>query len=94
MRTFVNNSWIIVVVILITFVMGFVITISEPDLQVLAQQVPSIPNLTLIIAVAIGVAVFFVLAVLRMLFKIQLSYLLLAFYIIIFALTPFVNIVS
>lgn len=87
----ITKSKNVLVVILITFVMGFVITISEPDLQVLAQQVPSIPNLTLIIAVAIGVAVFFVLAVLRMLFKIQLSYLLLAFYIVIFALTPFVS---
>ena len=87
----ITKSKNIFVVILITFVMGFIITISEPDLQVLAQQVPSIPNLTLIIAVAIGVAVFLVLAVLRMLFGIQLSYLLVAFYVVIFGLTPFVS---
>ena len=81
----------IFLVILITFIMGLVITISEPDLQVLAQQVPSIPNMTLIIAVAIGVAAFLVLAVLRMLFRIPLAYLLVGFYIIIFGLTPFVS---
>ncbi len=87
----ITKSKNIFVIILITFIMGFVITISEPDLQVLAQQVPSIPNLTLIIAVAIGVAVFLVFAILRMLFSIQLSYLLVAFYAVIFALTPFVS---
>jgi len=78
------------IMILISFIMGFVITISEPDLQVLAQQVPSIPNLVLILAVALGVAVFLVFAILRMLFGIPLSYLLVAFYLIIFGITPFV----
>ena len=70
--------------------MGFVITISEPDLQVLAQQVPSIPNLVLILAVAAGVASFLVVAILRMLLGVPLSYLLVVFYLIIFGLTPFV----
>ena len=74
----------------ISFIMGFVITISEPDLQVLAEQVPSVPNLTLILAVALGVAIFLVFAVLRMLFSIALSRLLVVFYAIIFALTLFV----
>ena len=78
------------IMVFISFVMGMVITISEPDLQVLAQQVPSIPNLTLILAVAIGVGAFLILAVLRMLLGIPLSYILLAFYGIIFVLTLFV----
>ena len=77
-------------IILISFIMGFIITISEPDLQVLAQQVPSIPNLVLILAVALGVGIFLVIALLRMLFGIPLSYLLLLFYGIIFVLTFFV----
>jgi len=76
--------------VLISFIMGMVITISEPDLQVLAQQVPSIPNMTLILAVALGVGIFLVVAILRMLIGIPLSYLLLAFYAIIFIITPFV----
>lgn len=78
------------IIILTSFIMGFVITISEPDLQVLAQQVPSIPNLTLIVTVAVGVGVFLVIAFLRMLLGIPLSYLLILFYVIIFVLTPLV----
>ncbi len=80
----------IFLIILISFIMGFIITISEPDLQVLAQQVPSIPNLVLILAVALGVGIFLVIALLRMLFGIPLSYLLVLFYGIIFVLTFFV----
>ena len=88
--TIMTKSKKVIVIILISFIMGFVITISEPDLQVLAEQVPSIPNLTLILAVAFGVGIFLVIALLRMLFGIPLSYLLVFFYIVIFALTPFV----
>ncbi len=88
--TTMTKSKNIFIMILISFIMGFIITISEPDLQVLAQQVPSVPNLTLILAVALGVAVFLVVAILRMLFGIPLSYLLVFFYLIVFALTPFV----
>ena len=80
----------IFIVILISFIMGFIITISEPDLQVLAQQVPSIPNLVLILAVALGVGIFLVVALFRMLFGIPLSTLLLFFYGIVFILTIFV----
>ena len=76
--------------IAISFIMGFVITVSEPDLQVLAQQVPSIPNMTLILAVAAGVGVFLVFAILRMLFGIALPKMLVVFYVIIFALTSLV----
>ena len=73
-------------VVIITFIMGFIITISEPDLQVLAQQIPSIPNMTLILAVALGVGIFLVVAILRMLFGVPLSYLLLFFYALVFFL--------
>jgi hypothetical protein len=38
--------------------LGFMITISEPDLQVLANQVQSIPNSVLIMSVSGGVAFF------------------------------------
>lgn len=48
------------VFITLGFILGFVITISEPDLQVLAGQVPSIPNMTLILYVAVGVGIFLV----------------------------------
>lgn len=88
--TIITKSKKLILVVLITFIMGFVITISEPDLQVLAQQVPSVPNLVLILAVALGVAVFLVFAVLRMLLGIPLSRLLLVFYAIVFPLAFFV----
>ena len=75
------------VLILVCFVMGVIITIAEPDLQVLANQVPSIPNETLIWTVALGVGAFLVLAVLRILFKLRLSLLLFILYIAVFLLS-------
>lgn len=73
-------------VLFLCFLLGFVITISEPDLQVLAEQVPSIPNHILILAVACGVGFFLVIAMLRMLFAKALPPLLFLFYIVIFLL--------
>ena len=77
-------------IILLAFVLGFVITISEPDLQVLAAQVPAIPNRVLIFSVAAGVGVFLVFALLRMLFSIALPPLLVCFYALAFVLAFFV----
>lgn len=78
------------VILGIGFLLGFLITISEPDLQVLANQVPSIPNRTLILSVAAGVGLFLVFAFLRMLIGISLPKLLVLFYGMIFLLTVFV----
>ena len=78
------------VVVALSFLLGFIITISVPDLQVLAQQVPAVPNLTLILAVACGVGVFLVVALLRMLFSIALPPFLVCFYAVIFILAFFV----
>ena len=74
------------VIVLLSFALGVMITVSEPDLQVLANQVPSIPNLALILAVAVGVGLFLVLALLRMLFGISLSRLLVVCYVLVFVL--------
>ena len=79
--TAITKSKSLFVIIILGFILGFIITISEPDLQVLAQQVPSIPNMTLILSVAVGVGVFLVVALLRMLFSIALGHLLIIFYI-------------
>ena len=76
--------------VFLAFLLGFIITISEPDLQVLAEQVPSIPNMTLILSVAAGVGVFLVIALLRMLFSVALPPLLIVFYAVIFGLALFV----
>ena len=67
-------------IFLIGFSMGAIITISEPDLQVLAEQVPSIPNLTLILTVAVGVGIFLAVAIIRILFQINLSTILIVLY--------------
>lgn len=44
---------------------GFVITIAEPDLMVLASQITSIPNLLIILLVSLGVGIFLLIALLR-----------------------------
>lgn len=88
--TCLTKSRKLLLVIVLAFLLGFIITISEPDLQVLAQQVPAVPNMILILAVACGVGVFLVAALLRMLFKVALPPLLLIFYTIIFVLAFFV----
>ena len=75
---------------LVSFVVGVIITVAEPDLQVLAEQVPNIPNLAIILAVALGVGIFLVVAMLRIVFKIPLRLLLLAFYAAVFLLAAFV----
>ena len=73
----------------ITFVIGFIITIAEPDLTVLAHQVPGIPDNTLIWTVAAGVGFFLVMALLRILFHWNLKYLLMLFYALVFILAYF-----
>ncbi len=73
-----KRTWM---VLAIGFVMGVIITISEPDLQVLAEQVPSVPNMVLILTVAVGVGIFLALAIIRIKFKISLSKLLIVLYI-------------
>lgn len=82
-----RNLWLI---ILLSFLLGFIVTISEPDLQVLAGQVPAVPSMVLILSVAVGVGAFLVFALLRMLFGIPLPPLLMLFYLTVFSLAFFV----
>ena len=82
-----RNIWLVCGV---TFIIGLLITMAEPDLQVLANQVPSIPNAVLIWTVALGVGSFFVIAILRTLFQVPLSRLLVFFYGAVFLLSAFV----
>lgn len=70
-------------------VFGVIITLAEPDLQVLAEQVPAIPNIVLILAVALGVGVFMMIAIARIVFGIPLNRLLILFYSIVFLMTIF-----
>ena len=71
----------------VCFVMGMLITIAEPDLQVLAKQVSAVMNGTVLIyAVGVGVGAFLMVAVLRIVFKKALANILMLFYMLMFAM--------
>lgn len=74
---------------LVFFLLGVLSTMAEPDLQVLAEQVPAIENRILILTVAAGVGLFLVIAALRIRRGIPLRRLLLVFYLIVFGLAAF-----
>ena len=82
-----RKLWIVVSV---SFLIGVIVTVSEPDLQVLATQVPGVPNPVLIGAVAVGVGIFLVIALLRILFRVPLNRLLVGFYLVVFTLAAFI----
>ena len=71
----------------VCFVLGVLITVAEPDLQVLARQVSTVMNGTLLIwTVGIGVGSFLLVAILRIVFKRRLGSILMLFYMLLFAL--------
>ena len=77
--------------VIVSFALGLFITIAEPDLTVLANQVADVINPTLLIAaVGMGVGIFLVISVLKIVFKRQLASLLMFFYMFLFALTGLV----
>ncbi|MGE5528539.1 MAG: DUF1538 domain-containing protein [Patescibacteria group bacterium] len=86
-----GKLWLI---LLVSFAMGFAVTVAEPDLQVLASQVSQVSGGAigrgiLIAAVAVGVGVFVTLAVLRVFLNIPIIYLLAAGYALVFAISAF-----
>ena len=87
-----TKSTNLALILIVSFVMGAAITIAEPDLQVLAEQVPAIPRWYLVLTVAAGVGFFLVVAVFRTLLKIRLSILLVIFYCITFGMALFAHI--
>lgn len=79
------------VVLIICFLLGLLITIAEPDLMVLASYVKSIVSAPLLIGlVGFGVAMFLVVAVIRMTGKNDLSSILMYLYMVLFALASIV----
>ena len=70
----------------VSFLLGVAITMAEPDLQVLARNVPSINSTVLIIVVSVGVGLFLLLSMVRILFAIPLRWLLMGFYALVFLL--------
>ncbi len=89
-----RNVWLIA---FLSFIIGIIVTIAEPDLQILAAQVPSLAsetplgNYLLILTVAVGVGIFLLIAMLRIVFRIRLSWLLIGFYVAAFVLSFFVS---
>ena len=84
-----NKKKRIIIPLVICFVLGFIITVSEPDLQVLAEQVPTIPNSLLINCVGAGVGLFLSITLIRNKKGIPLRRLLVVFYAIVIALAFF-----
>ena len=83
-----RKLWLILTV---SFLLGVAITVAEPDLQVLAANVPNIDTTVLIITVSVGVGIFLLLSMLRILLVIPLRWMLLGFYALIFILAALVD---
>ena len=75
--------------LVVAFVLGVLITVAEPDLTVLAEQVSAIPSHVLILTVAAGVGLFLVIALLRTMLSVHLSHLLAGAYLLVFLLALF-----
>ena len=76
----------LLLILSVSFLLGIIITIAEPDLQVLAGNVPHIDSMVLILTVSVGVGFFLMLCMLRILLGVQLRWLLLFFYGVVFLL--------
>jgi len=79
-----KRSKLLLIIPVVIFI-GFIISIAEPDLQVLGRQTQTIPAWILIATVSVGVGLFLLIALLRILFKISFSILLIIFYVLTFA---------
>ncbi len=77
----------------VAFVIGFMVTIAEPDVQVLADQIknasPGVGKYSLIITIAVGVGFFVAIGLLRSVLSIPLNVLLVFFYVLVFVLAFF-----
>ncbi|MDR1029020.1 MAG: DUF1538 domain-containing protein [Clostridiales Family XIII bacterium] len=82
-----KKLWLIVGASLL---MGTMVTIAEPDLQILARQVPGVPSGILTVTVAVGLGLFLVIAMLRIIFRWSMSYLLAFLYVGVLVLGIFV----
>ena len=73
-------------ILVVSFLLGIAVTVSEPDLTVLADNVPAIDTMALIVTVGVGVGIFLMLSMVRILFKIPLKWLLIGCYGLVFVL--------
>lgn len=75
----------------VSFLLGFAITVAEPDLQVLAQTVPHIKSSVLLVTVGAGVGLFMAICMLRILTGASLRWILIVCYTLIFVLAAFTD---
>lgn len=76
-------------ILTVSFVLGFAVTVAEPDLQVLANTVPHINSVVLLLAVGSGVGLFLAVCMVRILYGIKLRWILFICYALIFILSAF-----
>ena len=76
-------------ILTVSFVLGFAVTVAEPDLQVLANTVPHINSVVLLLAVGSGVGLFLAVCMVRILYGIKLRWILFICYALIFVLSAF-----
>ena len=77
-------------VLLIGLIIGFVITIAEPDLIVLSSQLTAIPSYIIIALISLGVGIFLMIALFRIIKNININKVLLIGYGIVLLLLIFV----
>ena len=78
-------------ILIVSFMLGFAVTIAEPDLQVLAETVPHINNTVLLVTVGLGVGFFLAVCMLRIVTGAKLRWLLIGSYVLIFILASFTS---
>ena len=71
-------------ILAISFLLGVAVTMAEPDLQVLAGNVPQIDKTVLVLTVSVGVGLFLMLCMVRILLSVSLRWLLLGCYALVF----------
>ncbi|MEF3692824.1 MAG: DUF1538 family protein, partial [Acholeplasmataceae bacterium] len=80
----------LVVIMLILFSIGFLVTAAEPSVAILARQVP-IGDLIFITFVSVGAGLFLIIGVIRILFNRPINTLLMVGYLIVFVLISFAD---
>lgn len=88
-----NKLWIVVIA---GFILGFFISIAEPDLHILANQVDFVTSgliskVGIVVVVSIGIGAMLSLGFVRIVHNIRLHIVLTALYLIIFIIAPFVS---
>jgi hypothetical protein len=85
-------------ILLFSFILGFAVTVAEPDVHVLSEYIDQVSGGTigkwsLIFPVALGLGIFVALSMARIIFKVSIKWILFAGYSIVFALaaSPWVS---